>query len=36
MGKSLKREKLEELRDFNRKSKRKVWYWRKKVDEMEK
>jgi len=32
----LKREKLEELRDFNREIQEECWYWRQRVDEMEK
>jgi hypothetical protein len=36
MRKTLKREKLEELRDFNRKIQEESWYWRQKKDEQEK
>jgi hypothetical protein len=36
MGKALKMEKLEELRDCNRHIQEKSWYWRKKVNELEK
>jgi hypothetical protein len=36
MGKPLKREKLKELRDFNRKIQEESQFWRKKEDEMEK
>jgi hypothetical protein len=36
MGKSLKKEKLEELRDFNMNIQEESWYWRKITDEMEK
>jgi hypothetical protein len=36
MGKSLNREKLEELRDFNRKIQEESWYWRQREDELEK
>jgi hypothetical protein len=36
MDKSLKRETLEELRDFNTEIQEKIWYLRQKVDELEK
>jgi uncharacterized protein YlxW (UPF0749 family) len=36
MGKSLKREKMEELRDFNRQIQEESQYWRQRVDELEK
>jgi uncharacterized protein YPO0396 len=36
MGKALNREKLEELRDFNRKIQEENWYWRQREDELEK
>jgi hypothetical protein len=36
MGKYLNIEKLEELRDFNRKIQEESWYWRQRADEMEK
>jgi hypothetical protein len=36
MGKSLNRQKLEELRDFNRHIQEESKYWRQRVDEMEK
>jgi uncharacterized protein YlxW (UPF0749 family) len=36
MGKSLKREKMEELRDLNRQIQEESWYWRQRVDELEK
>jgi hypothetical protein len=36
MGKALKREKLEELRDFNRQIQEESRYWRQKADELEK
>jgi regulator of PEP synthase PpsR (kinase-PPPase family) len=36
MGKSLNREKLEELRDFNRQIQEESQYWRQREDELEK
>jgi hypothetical protein len=36
MGKSLKREKLEDLRDFNKQIQEENWYWRQREDELEK
>ena len=36
MGKALNREKLEELRDFNRKIEEEIQYWGQREDELEK
>jgi hypothetical protein len=36
MGKTLNKEKLEELRDFNRHSRQECYYWRQREDELEK
>jgi hypothetical protein len=36
MGKTLNREKLEELRDFNKNIQEEIRYWRKKEYELEK
>jgi hypothetical protein len=36
MGKALKREKLEELRDFKGKIQEENWYWRQTENELEK
>jgi hypothetical protein len=36
MGKTLKREKLEDLRDFNKQIQEESWYWRQKENELEK